>query len=91
LKEDESNLMDWHFRVYVDEKDEIGHCDAYIIGALPKTDFVKKFHIKKMPQKNKSESAIYLAVPFTEAISIRDFKHNNIGPETARIINKNTI
>lgn len=74
LKIEESNLMDWYFRVYIDEKTEIGQCDAYIIGALPKLDFVNNFHIKKMPQKNKSESAIYLAVPFSQGMPISEFR-----------------
>lgn len=78
LEQEEKNLMDWYFRVYIDEKEEIGHCNAYIVGALPKLDFVNNFHIKKMAQQNKSESAIYLAVPFSYGMPISDFKKNEI-------------
>lgn len=78
LKAEKDNLMDWYFRVYIDEKEDIGHCDAYIVGALPKMDFVNNFHIKKMSQKNKSESAIYLAVPFSNGMPISDFKSKHI-------------
>lgn len=73
---EEHNLIDWYFRVYIDTCDD--KYTAYIIGALPKDEFIKNFNIKKMYQINKSENAIYLSTPLRNGVSIKDFMKNNI-------------
>lgn len=79
LKIEENNLVDWYFRVYIKEDlNDISKCEAYIIGAIPGVDFIKHFNIKKMIQNNKSESAIYLSVPLSNGVSIKEFKSKNI-------------
>ena len=35
VEEESNNVADWYFRVFIKEKNEIGKCDAYILGALP--------------------------------------------------------
>ena len=78
LKQEENNLTDWYFRIYIKETKEINSCEAYIIGAIPGIDFISNFNIKKMLQKGKSESSLYLSVPLKNGISIEEFKNNHI-------------
>jgi hypothetical protein len=59
------NMRYFYFRVYIDESLN----KAYIVGYIDKFVFSSLFVWKKMKKINKSEHALYLAVPFTHAIS----------------------
>ena len=78
LAEEREKVADWYFRVYVQERVDLGVCDAYIIGALPGQVFVDKFNIKKMSQLGRSEWAIYMSVPLREGVPMPQFREDNI-------------
>ena len=67
-EEEKDNMRHIYARVYIDEKLN----KAYIIGCISNQSFIKKANIKKMPQKNKSEFAIYLAVPLVYGVHINN-------------------
>lgn len=70
--ENYSLIPDINIRVYIDEPLK----KAFIIGYITKTTFVKNMEIKKMPQKGKSEDAIYWAVNLNQAKPIHNLLLN---------------
>ena len=54
------NMYDCYARVYVEQKDN-NLFDIYIIGYISKRNFIANSVIKRMPQRGKSEQALYIA------------------------------
>lgn len=53
-------MYDCYARVYVEQKDN-NLFDIYIIGYISKRNFIANSVIKRMPQRGKSEQALYIA------------------------------
>lgn len=66
LLEEKRNMKHIYIRVYIDESQSI----AYIIGCISYKTFIQKGMIKRMPQTNKSEYAVYWACPLHNGESI---------------------
>lgn len=65
-KEEFLNMRHLYIRIYIDEN----KLTAYIIGCISNKTFIDNSVIKKMPQKEKSELALYLATPLVNGVSI---------------------
>lgn len=63
---EKNNMKHIYVRVYIDE----ANSQAYIIGCISNNGFIRNCSIKKMPQKNKSEYAVYLACGLVKGNSI---------------------
>lgn len=66
MKKEKSNMLNLYFRAYIDMDND----NVFIIGGIDRKNFITKSYIKKMPQKNKSEKAIYIATKLSNGISI---------------------
>lgn len=75
-KAHENYIADWQIRVYIENVED--SYTAYIIGAVPKHQFIDSFNIKKMGNNDKSEFALYLSVPLRNGMSMEEFKSNEI-------------
>ena len=64
--EEKNNMRHLYARVYIDEQENI----AYIIGCISNRTFINNAIIKKMPQWQKSELALYLATSLSNGVSI---------------------
>ncbi len=85
LADELKEMNDIYFRIYIDfSKDDYSKGKAYIIGMITKEDFKNSACIKKMPQRNKSEKAIYLAsklsngIPVSKYFQYRIYEKNRI-------------
>jgi hypothetical protein len=65
-KEELLNMRHLYIRIYIDEKELV----AYIIGCISNRTFIKNSKIKKMPQRGKSEFALYLATSLKNGVNI---------------------
>jgi len=65
-KEEMLNMKHLYIRVYIDEYASNG----YLIGCISHKTFIEKSEIKKMPQRNKSELALYLATSLINGVDV---------------------
>lgn len=65
-QEELCHMSHLYIRVYIDEDTKIG----YIISLIDNESFLRQAEIKHMPQKNKSEKALYLATKIINGVSI---------------------
>jgi len=65
-KEELLNMRHLYIRIYIDES----NLTAYLIGCISNKTFINNSVIKKMPQKEKSELALYIATPLTNGVNI---------------------
>ncbi|MCH5322361.1 MAG: hypothetical protein J1E31_02105 [Helicobacter sp.] len=64
------NMYDYYARVYV-EQININLFNVYIIGYIIKQNFINNSNIKRMPQYNKSEQALYIATKLKNGIKFK--------------------
>lgn len=65
-KEELLNMRHLYIRIYIDES----NLTAYLIGCISNKTFINNSVIKKMPQKEKSELALYIATPLINGVNI---------------------
>lgn len=68
--ETEQQICDTFVRIYLDETAMV----AFLVGWIDKNSFYQNADIKKMPQKDKSELALYFAVPLTQRLFFDDLE-----------------
>lgn len=64
------NMYNYYARVYVEQIDN-NLFDVYIIGYIPKQNFINSSVIKRMPQSGKSECALYIATKIKNGIRFK--------------------
>lgn len=65
------NMYDYYARVYVEQINN-NSFDIYIIGHISKQNFIKNSVIKHMPQYNKSEQALYIAIAIKNGLGFKN-------------------
>lgn len=75
---EKAHLKDFYIRIYVDKIQKVNDNEikttCFIVSAITNKNFIKNnLNIKKMPQKNKSENAIYLFTPLSQGTRLKNF------------------
>lgn len=75
---EKAHLKDFYIRIYVDKIQKVNDNEikttCFIVSAITNKNFIKNnLNLKKMPQKNKSENALYLFTPLSQGTRLKNF------------------